>query len=65
MTSLSVPKRSISLLMIIKSSQSESIEINFMQIFTRERRNSERRFFNHIITTTITMAEANISDLIK
>jgi len=38
--------------MITKNSQLESIEINYMLISTKERRNSERKYFNPTITIT-------------
>ena len=48
--------------MITKSSQLESIEINFTLIFIRERKNLEKRSFNRITITITTMADKNTSD---
>lgn len=42
-------------LMTIRNSPLENTEINCMQIFTRERRNSERKFFSLITTITTKM----------
>jgi len=57
-------RRSTFLLMTIRSSLSENIEISYMLIFTRERRNSERRYM-HPTTTTIIIIQEQMAEVVS
>jgi hypothetical protein len=65
MTNQIVTGKLTSQLMIIRNSRLESTETNCTQIFTKERKNFARRWYNLITTTTITKVQMEVVRLLS